>query len=132
DGLVAVMLPALGEARAAHLKERLGKVLADRSGKPGERNLHALVVRSALQALADDQSDVDAYIALVPPEERRRPWRRQIGPLAAAGQRVVAPDLRGYNLSAKPRDVAASALDTAAQRLRYARHVLRPLRGGRS
>ncbi len=30
-------------------------------------------------------------------------WRHQIGPLAAAGFRVVAPDLRGYNLSDKPR-----------------------------
>src|SRR5947209_5543670 len=34
-------------------------------------------------------------------------WRRQIGPLAAAGFRVLAPDLRGYNLSGKPRGVAA-------------------------
>lgn len=25
-------------------------------------------------------------------------WRAQIGPLAAAGYRVIAPDLRGYNL----------------------------------
>jgi pimeloyl-ACP methyl ester carboxylesterase len=30
-------------------------------------------------------------------------WRLQIAPLAAAGFRVVAPDLRGYNLSSKPR-----------------------------
>jgi epoxide hydrolase 4 len=29
-------------------------------------------------------------------------WRRQISPLAAAGFRVVAPDMRGYNLSGKP------------------------------
>ena len=29
-------------------------------------------------------------------------WRRQIPALAAAGFRVVAPDLRGYNLSDKP------------------------------
>ncbi|MBB4638323.1 alpha/beta fold hydrolase [Longimicrobium terrae] len=29
-------------------------------------------------------------------------WRKQIPALAAAGFRVVAPDLRGYNLSAKP------------------------------
>ena len=29
-------------------------------------------------------------------------WRLQIAPLAAAGFRVVAPDLRGYNLSSKP------------------------------
>jgi pimeloyl-ACP methyl ester carboxylesterase len=34
-------------------------------------------------------------------------WRRQIPPLAAAGFRVVAPDLRGYNLSAKPRGVSS-------------------------
>ena len=34
-------------------------------------------------------------------------WRLQIQPLAAAGFRVVAPDLRGYNLSSKPDDVAA-------------------------
>lgn len=29
-------------------------------------------------------------------------WHKQIGPLAAAGFRVVAPDQRGYNLSSKP------------------------------
>src|ERR1700730_16009302 len=34
-------------------------------------------------------------------------WRLQIGPLAAAGFRVVAPDTRGYNLSSKPEGVAA-------------------------
>ncbi len=30
-------------------------------------------------------------------------WRHQIGPLAQAGYRVVAPDMRGYDLSDKPR-----------------------------
>jgi pimeloyl-ACP methyl ester carboxylesterase len=34
-------------------------------------------------------------------------WRQQIAPLAAAGFRVVAPDMRGYNLSSKPDGVAA-------------------------
>ena len=34
-------------------------------------------------------------------------WRLQIGRLAAAGFRVVAPDLRGYNLSSRPGEVAA-------------------------
>ncbi|HSR85674.1 MAG TPA: alpha/beta hydrolase [Streptosporangiaceae bacterium] len=33
-------------------------------------------------------------------------WREQIKPLAAAGFRVVAPDMRGYNLSSKPAGVA--------------------------
>lgn len=33
-------------------------------------------------------------------------WRHQIPALAAAGYRVVAPDMRGYNLSDKPRGIA--------------------------
>ncbi|MEQ1508189.1 MAG: alpha/beta fold hydrolase, partial [Myxococcota bacterium] len=32
-------------------------------------------------------------------------WRHQIPVLAAAGFRVVAPDLRGYNLSDQPHGV---------------------------
>src|ERR1700730_11227334 len=38
-------------------------------------------------------------------------WRLQIKPLADAGFRVVAPDMRGYNLSSKPDDVAAYDTD---------------------
>lgn len=38
-------------------------------------------------------------------------WRQQIGPLAAAGLRVVAPDQRGYGLSDRPRELSAYALD---------------------
>jgi pimeloyl-ACP methyl ester carboxylesterase len=34
-------------------------------------------------------------------------WREQIGPLAVAGFRVVAPDMRGYNLSSTPDGVHA-------------------------
>src|ERR1700751_4490328 len=34
-------------------------------------------------------------------------WREQIEPLAEAGLRVVAPDMLGYNLTARPSDVAA-------------------------
>ncbi len=41
-------------------------------------------------------------------------WRRQIGPLAAAGFRVVVPDQRGYNLSDKPPGIAAYHLDRLA------------------
>lgn len=41
-------------------------------------------------------------------------WRRQIPALAAAGFRVLAPDQRGYNLSDKPRDLAAYRLDALA------------------
>jgi|TARA_B100001939_G_scaffold344780_1_gene359952 pimeloyl-ACP methyl ester carboxylesterase len=38
-------------------------------------------------------------------------WRKQIPVLAAAGYRVVVPDLRGYNLSDKPRGVRAYGID---------------------
>jgi epoxide hydrolase 4 len=38
-------------------------------------------------------------------------WRHQIPALAAAGFRVFAPDLRGYNLSDKPAGVPAYRLD---------------------
>jgi pimeloyl-ACP methyl ester carboxylesterase len=41
-------------------------------------------------------------------------WRRQIAPLAAAGFRVVAPDLRGYNLSSRPDGVAAYSAEKLA------------------
>src|ERR1041385_2469421 len=34
-------------------------------------------------------------------------WRQQIAPLVEAGFRVVAPDLRGYNLSSGPDGIAA-------------------------
>ena len=45
-------------------------------------------------------------------------WRRQIKPLAAAGFRVVAPDMRGYNLSSRPDGVAAYDTDRLAADIR--------------
>ncbi len=41
-------------------------------------------------------------------------WRRQIGTLAAAGMRVLAPDQRGYNRSDKPPGRQSYVLDTLA------------------
>ncbi len=41
-------------------------------------------------------------------------WRLQIEPLAAAGFHVVAPDMRGYNLSSRPDAVAAYDIDLLA------------------
>lgn len=38
-------------------------------------------------------------------------WRHQIGPLADAGFHVIAPDMRGYNLSERPAVVADYRLD---------------------
>ncbi|MGX7705709.1 alpha/beta fold hydrolase [Methylobacterium sp. Gmos1] len=42
-------------------------------------------------------------------------WRHQIGPLAAAGMRVVAPDQRGYGLSSRPDGISAYHLDRLAE-----------------
>jgi pimeloyl-ACP methyl ester carboxylesterase len=42
-------------------------------------------------------------------------WRFQIPALAAAGFRVVAPDMRGYNLSDKPKGVESYALERLAR-----------------
>jgi len=45
-------------------------------------------------------------------------WRRQVAPLVEAGFRVVAPDLRGYNLSAKPDGFTAYTADKVAADIR--------------
>src|SRR4051794_19954236 len=45
-------------------------------------------------------------------------WRLQIEPLAAAGFRVVAPDMRGYNLSSRPEGVDAYGVDKLAADIR--------------
>jgi pimeloyl-ACP methyl ester carboxylesterase len=42
-------------------------------------------------------------------------WRQQVAALAAAGLRVVVPDLRGYNKSDKPQSVTAYDLDRLAE-----------------
>ena len=43
-------------------------------------------------------------------------WRQQIAPLVKAGFRVVAPDLRGYNLSSKPDGFADYTADKLGRR----------------
>src|SRR5579859_4596178 len=41
-------------------------------------------------------------------------WRFQIPALVHAGFRVIAPDLRGYNLSSRPRDISSYATSKLA------------------
>jgi hypothetical protein len=88
DGLVAAMVPALGAAGTARLKSRLVLALAEARG----RDRRASAVRRALQDIADSQVDIDAYIALVPLEDRSRPHTgAEIGRrLLAAGRATEA------------------------------------------
>ena len=90
DGLVPVMLPVLGDAGIEHLKRRLAPASSGR--KVGSRDRHADAARRALQEIADGQSDVDAYIALVPADEQSRPHTgAEIGRrLLAAGRAAEA------------------------------------------
>lgn len=60
-------------------------------------------------------SDGPALILLHGFPESWAGWRRQIGPLAEAGWRVIVPDQRGYGLSDKPRDLEAYHLDRLAE-----------------
>ena len=45
-------------------------------------------------------------------------WREQIAPLVKAGFRVVAPDMRGYNLSSKPAEFTDYTADKPAADIR--------------
>lgn len=58
-------------------------------------------------ALAAGPADGPLVVLLHGFPEAAHGWRRQIGPLAAAGYRVVAPDQRGIGLSSKPEGVAS-------------------------
>jgi pimeloyl-ACP methyl ester carboxylesterase len=49
-------------------------------------------------------------------------WRSQIKALAAAGFRVVAPDMRGYNLSSRPEGVANYDIENLAGDVRDLLH----------
>jgi len=57
-------------------------------------------------ALAAGPADGPLVVLLHGFPEASHGWRRQIGPLADAGFRVVAPDQRGIGLSSKPAGVA--------------------------
>lgn len=53
----------------------------------------------------DSEGDGPLVVLLHGFPESRASWKRQLPALAAAGFRAVAPDLRGYGDSPKPRDI---------------------------
>jgi hypothetical protein len=85
DNLVKGISAALGEAGVARLRTRLSEALTSRPRGADKRDRHADAFRRALQAIADSEGNVEAYIALVPAEDRDRPY---IG--AEIGRRFLA------------------------------------------
>jgi pimeloyl-ACP methyl ester carboxylesterase len=88
--------------------------MTDAAGMHGAENLRLAVNGVELHAVAAGPRDGRLVILLHGFPEFWFGWHRQIGPLAAAGLRVVAPDQRGYNLSTKPEGVAPYAFETLA------------------
>lgn len=64
-----------------------------------------------LHAAAEGPEDGQLVVLLHGFPEFWYGWIHQIGPLAKKGYRVVAPDLRGYNLSEKPEGIEQYTLD---------------------
>ena len=60
-----------------------------------------------MQLHFDAEGDGPLVVLLHGFPESRRAWKRQLSALAHAGFRAVAPDLRGYGDSPKPKDVDA-------------------------
>ncbi|MBI5934002.1 MAG: alpha/beta hydrolase [Chloroflexi bacterium] len=68
-----------------------------------------------LHVLTDGPADGPSVILLHGFPEFSYGWRRQIPALVDAGFRVIVPDQRGYNLSDKPKGVAAYDVDVLAR-----------------
>lgn len=84
DGLVPAIFGALGKAGVTALRERLVASLPKRSAKD-RYDTKAWAVQRALRDIADGERDVDAYMATVHADERKRPAMA-----AAIGQRLLA------------------------------------------
>jgi len=82
----------------------------DDSDAPWEHD-HAIVDGVRLHYVAAGPPDGDLVVCLHGFPAYWYTWHEAIPALADAGYRVLAPDMRGYNRSAKPRDVAAYRTD---------------------
>ena len=110
DRLVAAVFPALGEAGVAALRAQLTAALPKRPARTDRYDARAAALRRALQDLADGEGDADAYIALVPEAERKRP-----AVAAGIGRRLLGAGRAGE---------AVAALEAAAPRMRTRRDDL--------
>jgi len=114
DRLIPAVFPALGKAGITALKARLRTAMPARTTSD-RYDGRAAAVRRALQDLADGERDVDAYMALVPKEDRKRPAEA-----AGIGRRL---------LDAGRADEAVAILEAAPPKKRTGRSDLDDLMG---
>jgi hypothetical protein len=109
DPLVAAIFPALGISGSQHLKKRLTAALQDPTAKDAH-GFSVQALKSALQDLADQEGDVDAFLAQESESARKNPpVAAQIGRrLLAAGR---AQEAWAALQNAKPRQHAPSRED---------------------
>lgn len=81
--------------------------MSDPSHKPNEPWTHGEAVANGVRLHYVEMGRGPLIVLLHGFPEFWYAWRHQLPALAAAGFRAVAPDLRGYNLSEKPRGVRA-------------------------
>src|ERR1700693_4717058 len=71
------------------------------------------------RAMVDGPATGEMFVLLHGFPEGAESWSRQLGPLAAAGCLVVAPDLRGYGLSDAPDGVESYGIDHLVEDVRW-------------
>ncbi len=82
---------------------------------PGAIHRYARASGITLHYVEAGPADGDPVVLLHGFPELHYGWRHQIPALAAAGFRVIAPDMRGYNLSERPRGVGSYRVETLAR-----------------
>src|SRR5215213_11989327 len=90
---------------AAVLAVLFGAASADGQPATGQPDLNAMTKMVTVNNMAFpviDQGTGPAVLLLHGFPDSRFLWRNQIGPLLAAGYRVIAPDLRGFGDAPKP------------------------------
>jgi pimeloyl-ACP methyl ester carboxylesterase len=75
---------------------------------------HRFIESNGIRLHVVEQGDGPLIVLLHGFPEFWYSWRNQIGPLAVAGFRVVASDMRGYGKSDKPAGISSYDIDTLA------------------
>ena len=73
-----------------------------------------MIEANGIQLAVEEAGEGPAVILLHGFPELSYSWRHQIPALAAAGDRVIAPDQRGYGASSKPGEIADYGLEALA------------------